>query len=70
MFFSPALPFTTKTQANGGVLSREDIGNYSVDVELPIEAQYNDKGDILHTRLDKNYLYLLHVFICSLLFLP
>lgn len=40
-------------RANGGVLSKEDIGNYSVDVELPIEAQYNDKGDILHTRLDK-----------------
>lgn len=53
MCFSPALPFTTKVQANGGVLSREDIGNYSVDVELPIDAQYNDKGDILHTRIDK-----------------
>uniref|UniRef100_A0A3Q2VL27 Glutathione hydrolase n=1 Tax=Haplochromis burtoni TaxID=8153 RepID=A0A3Q2VL27_HAPBU len=26
-----------EVQANGGVLSREDIGNYSVDVELPIE---------------------------------
>uniref|UniRef100_A0A3B4GQ10 Glutathione hydrolase n=1 Tax=Pundamilia nyererei TaxID=303518 RepID=A0A3B4GQ10_9CICH len=27
-----------EVQANGGVLSREDIGNYSVDVELPIEV--------------------------------
>ncbi|XP_035760854.1 glutathione hydrolase 7-like [Neolamprologus brichardi] len=36
-----------EAQANGGVLSREDIGNYSVDVEIPIEAQYNDKEFII-----------------------
>ncbi|XP_039467806.1 glutathione hydrolase 7 isoform X4 [Oreochromis aureus] len=36
-----------EVRANGGVLSREDIGNYSVDVELPIEAQYNDKEFII-----------------------
>nr|XP_004571956.1 glutathione hydrolase 7 [Maylandia zebra] len=36
-----------EVQANGGVLSREDIGNYSVDVELPIDAQYNDKEFII-----------------------
>uniref|UniRef100_A0AAX7V6U1 Gamma-glutamyltransferase 7 n=1 Tax=Astatotilapia calliptera TaxID=8154 RepID=A0AAX7V6U1_ASTCA len=29
LYGGPALPFTTKVQANGGVLSREDIGNYS-----------------------------------------
>ncbi|XP_051804647.1 glutathione hydrolase 7-like [Acanthochromis polyacanthus] len=31
-----------EVRANGGVLSREDISNYSVEVEQPLEVQYSD----------------------------
>uniref|UniRef100_A0AAQ5XX57 Glutathione hydrolase n=1 Tax=Amphiprion ocellaris TaxID=80972 RepID=A0AAQ5XX57_AMPOC len=31
-----------EVRANGGVLSRDDISNYSVEVEQPLEVQYND----------------------------
>uniref|UniRef100_A0A3Q2DXH1 Gamma-glutamyltransferase 7-like n=1 Tax=Cyprinodon variegatus TaxID=28743 RepID=A0A3Q2DXH1_CYPVA len=34
--------FHTKVQANGGVLNREDIRNYSVEVQQPLESQYNE----------------------------
>uniref|UniRef100_A0A3Q2GFH0 Gamma-glutamyltransferase 7-like n=1 Tax=Cyprinodon variegatus TaxID=28743 RepID=A0A3Q2GFH0_CYPVA len=32
-----------EVQANGGVLNREDIRNYSVEVQQPLESQYNGK---------------------------
>lgn len=32
-----------KVRANGGVLSREDICNYSVQVEQPVEGLFNGK---------------------------
>ncbi|XP_034725386.1 glutathione hydrolase 7-like [Etheostoma cragini] len=31
-----------EVQTNGGVLSRDDISNYSVQVEQPVEGMYND----------------------------
>ncbi|XP_023254819.1 glutathione hydrolase 7-like [Seriola lalandi dorsalis] len=31
-----------EVQSNGGVLSREDISNYSVEVEQPLEGLYNE----------------------------
>ncbi|KAM4588695.1 glutathione hydrolase 7-like [Odontesthes bonariensis] len=31
-----------EVQANGGVLSREDIGNYSVEVQQPLEGHYKE----------------------------
>ncbi|KAM4740190.1 glutathione hydrolase 7-like [Anableps anableps] len=31
-----------EVQANGGVLTREDIRNYSVEVQQPLEGQYNE----------------------------
>ncbi|XP_038152380.1 glutathione hydrolase 7-like [Cyprinodon tularosa] len=31
-----------EVQANGGVLNREDIRNYSVEVQQPLESQYNE----------------------------
>ncbi|XP_028261007.1 glutathione hydrolase 7-like [Parambassis ranga] len=31
-----------EVQANGGVLSRDDISNYSVEVEQPLEGLYNE----------------------------
>jgi len=33
--------FHPKVRRNGGVLSREDMSNYSVQVEQPVEGQYN-----------------------------
>ncbi|KAM9757937.1 glutathione hydrolase 7-like isoform 1-T1 [Menidia menidia] len=32
----------SEVQANGGVLSREDIGNYSVEVQQPLEGRYRE----------------------------
>lgn len=37
------LCFHSKVRANGGVLSRDDISNYSVQVEQPEEVLYNGK---------------------------
>ncbi|TNN52516.1 Gamma-glutamyltransferase 7 [Liparis tanakae] len=31
-----------EVRRNGGVLSREDMSNYSVQVEQPVEGQYNE----------------------------
>ncbi|MED6269129.1 hypothetical protein CHARACLAT_029993 [Characodon lateralis] len=42
-----------EVQANGGVLTREDIRNYSVEVQQPLEGQYNvlTKKQVLKTAL-------------------
>ena len=40
-----AFAFHSKVRANGGILSGQDISNYNVEMQEPLEGRYNGKDD-------------------------
>lgn len=61
--------FHSKVQTNGGVLSRDDISNYSVEVGQPLEGLYNGKDKAFCSNRLPERVRILDTFIDILLIL-